>query len=42
MKVLIYKNENNEYTCPKCWEKIKINKDKIDDIYYLLIIYKIQ
>ena len=32
MKVLVYINENNEYICPKCGEKIKLNKEKIDDI----------
>jgi len=30
MKVLVYKNEDNEYICPKCGEKIKLNiKDDI-------------
>ena len=32
MKILVYKNENNENICPKCGEKIKINTEKIDDI----------
>ena len=32
MKVLVYKNENNEYICPKCGEKIKLNIKEIDDI----------
>jgi len=32
MKVLVYKNENNEYICPKCGEKIKLNTEEIDDI----------
>ena len=32
MKVFVYKNENNEYICPKCGEKIKLNTEKIDDI----------
>ena len=25
MKILVYKNEDNEYICPKCGEKIKLN-----------------
>ena len=30
MSVLVYKNENDEYICPKCGEKIKLNiKDDI-------------
>ena len=30
MKILIYKDENNEYICPKCGERIKLNiKDDI-------------
>ena len=30
MKVLVYKNEDDEYICPKCGEKIKLNiKDDI-------------
>ena len=30
MKVLVYKNKDNEYICPKCGEKIKLNiKDDI-------------
>ena len=32
MKVLVYKNEDNECICPKCGEKIKFNTEKIDDI----------
>ena len=32
MKVLIYSNENDEFICPKCGEKIKLNTEKIDDI----------
>ena len=32
MKILVYKNEDNEYICPKCGEKIKLNTEKIDDI----------
>ena len=32
MKVLVYKNENDGFICPKCGEKIKLNTEKIDDI----------
>ena len=32
MRVLVYINENEEFICPKCGEKIKLNKEKIDDI----------
>ena len=32
MKVLVYSNENDEFICPKCGEKIKLNTEKIDDI----------
>ena len=32
MKVLVYSNETDEFICPKCREKIKLNTDKIDDI----------
>ena len=32
MKVLVYSNETDEFMCPKCGEKIKLNKEKIDDI----------
>ena len=32
MKVLVYSNENDEFICPKCGEKIKFNKEKIDNI----------
>ena len=32
MKVLVYKKENNEYICPKCGEKIQLNKEEINDI----------
>ena len=32
MKILVYKNEDNECICPKCGEKIKFNTEKIDDI----------
>ena len=31
MKVLVYSNENDEFICPKCGEKIKLNTEKIDD-----------
>ena len=32
MKVLVYSNESDEFICPKCGEKIKLNTEKIDDI----------
>ena len=32
MKVLVYKLEYEEFKCPKCGEKIKLNKEKIDEI----------
>jgi len=32
MKVLAYKLEDEEFKCPKCGEKIKLNKEKIDEI----------
>ena len=32
MSVLVYKNENDEFICPKCGEKIKLNSEKIDEI----------
>ena len=32
IKVLVYSNENDEFICPKCGEKIKLNTEKIDDI----------
>ena len=35
MKILVYKNEFNEFnecSCPKCGEKIKIKSDKIDKV----------
>ena len=32
MKVLVYKKEDDGFTCPKCGEKIKLNTEKIDDI----------
>ena len=32
MEILVYKNDANEYVCPKCGEKIKLNTEKIDDI----------
>ena len=32
MKILVYKNENKEYTCPKCGEKIELNTEKIEEI----------
>ena len=32
MKILVYKNENNDYACPKCGEKIKLNTEKFNKI----------
>ena len=32
MRVLVYKNEEDGFICPKCGEKIKLNTEKIDDI----------
>ena len=32
MKILAYLNETDEFICPKCGEKIKLNTEKIDDI----------
>ena len=32
MKVLVYSNEIDEFICPKCGEKIKLNTEKIDNI----------
>ena len=32
MKVLVYSNENDEFICPKCGEKINLNTEKIDNI----------
>ena len=33
MRVLVYANENDdEFKCPKCGKKIKLNTEKIDDI----------
>ena len=32
MKILVYKNEDDELKCPKCGEKIKFNKEKINNI----------
>ena len=32
MKVLVYKLEDEEFKCPKCGEKIKLNKEKIDEM----------
>ena len=28
MRVLVYKNETEDFVCPKCGEKIKFNTDK--------------
>ena len=35
MKVLVYKIEHDGLICPKCGEKIEINKEKIDNIISL-------
>jgi len=32
MKVLVYTREDDEFMCPKCGEKIKLNTERIDDI----------
>ena len=32
IKVLVYSKENEDFTCPKCGEVIKVNTEKIDDI----------
>ena len=32
MKILVYKNEDDELSCPKCGEKINLNSEKINDI----------
>ena len=32
MNVLVYKNENDDFMCPNCNKKIKLNTEKIDDI----------
>ena len=32
MRILVYKKEVYEYVCTKCGEKIKLNKEKIDEI----------
>ena len=32
MNVLVYKRENDDFTCPHCNNKIKLNTEKIDDI----------
>ena len=32
MRVLVYKNETEDFVCPKCGEKIKFNMDKINEI----------
>ena len=32
IKVLVYSNELDEFICPKCGEKIKLNTEKIDNI----------
>ena len=32
MNVLVYKRENDDFTCPHCNKKIKLNTEKIDNI----------
>ena len=32
MNVLVYKRENDDFTCPHCNKKIKLKKKKIDNI----------
>ena len=32
IKVLVYTKENDDFTCPKCGEKIKLNTERVDDI----------
>ena len=32
IKILVYKNESDELICPKCFEKINLNYEKINDI----------
>ena len=32
MKILVYQNESNELTCPKCGEKIRLNIEQINNI----------
>ena len=37
MKVLVYKNENDEYICPNCGYKIKLNIEEIISCYNNII-----
>jgi len=32
MKILVYKNEDDGFICPKCGEKIELKTEKIDEI----------
>ena len=32
MRILVYNNEDEIFICPKCGEKIKLNKEKIDEL----------
>ena len=32
MNILVYKNESNDFACPKCGEKIKLNVEKFNNI----------
>ena len=35
MNILVYNNETDEFICPKCGEKIQLNKEKLDEIILL-------
>ena len=32
MKVLVYRKGNDEFICPNCGEKVKLNTEKIDEL----------
>ena len=32
MKVLVYTKETDEFTCPKCGEKVKLKTEKLDEL----------
>ena len=36
MRVLVYKKENDDFICPHCNTKIKLNTEKIEDIIFLI------
>ena len=38
MSILVYKNEIDEFVCPKCGERLKVDTTKIDDIVYVYLI----